>query len=131
MRALLIGGFACLIATPVFAGMTYSSIALSEKTGAWGRAYDWPSREQADSTAMDYCRKYSSQPDDCKVVTWSQGEYCAAVAVKHHTDGGVTWGSASGATMDAARSLAFETCDRYNDGQACDEILTEVCSHNN
>jgi len=117
----------CLIAQPAFA-MTYSSIALSPNTGALGRGNDLPSQSEADAKAMGYCRANSRQPDDCRVVTWSRGVYCAAVAVEVHADGGVTWGSASGVTVDVARSGAYEACGKQA-GHACQKILADVCSH--
>jgi hypothetical protein len=127
MKTGILAATLCLCAAPAFA-LSFSSIALSPNTGAWGQAHDFPTRGAADATALGYCQEHSSQPDDCRIVTWSQGEYCAAVAVHHKGDGSVVWGSDSGPNRDVARAKAYSNCVNER-GARCDEILVDVCSH--
>lgn len=126
MKIHVLVGALCLSAAPALAG--YSSIALSPNTGAWGKAHDYSSRSEADNTAVDFCRQHASDPSDCRVVTWSRGEYCAAVVVHHKKGGSVVWGSASGSTVDVATSKAYDNCVAER-GDRCDEVLATVCSH--
>ncbi|HEY1836939.1 MAG TPA: DUF4189 domain-containing protein [Rhizomicrobium sp.] len=127
MKLYILAGALCLAAAPAMA-LSFTSIALSPNTGAWGKAYGFATRGEADRTAIGYCRQHSNDPDDCRVVTWSRGEYCASVAVHHKHDGSVVWGSASGPTKDVAEAKAYDNCVSER-GKRCDEILATVCSH--
>jgi hypothetical protein len=124
MKTYILAGALCLIAAPAFAG--YASLALSPDSGAWGKAYAG-SREQSDSMALGYCQQHASDPDDCRIVNWAKGGWCAAIAVHHKRDGSVVWGAASGSSIDEARSKAYDVCVNER-GARCDEILADVCS---
>lgn len=119
-----------ILSASAASAFTYSAIAVSPNTSSWGRGYDWPTMDQAKDTAMSYCRQYSTQPDDCRVVAWSQGDYCAAVVYDPQQGGGMIWGSASGPTIEKARDEAFLACEKYA-GHPCPKILVDVCSHGN
>src|SRR5580698_9618174 len=118
MKAIILTAALCLLSAPALA-QTYSSIALSPNTGAWGRSYGFGSKEEADVMALGYCQGRSRQPEDCRVVTWSRGEYCAAVAVHHKGDGSVVWGSASGPNSGIASAKAYANCVNQR-GARCD-----------
>lgn len=124
MKTYLFATALCLIAAPAFA--SFSSLALSPKSGAWGKSHDFDSRERADSTALGYCQAHAKNPDDCRVVNWSKGGWCSAVAVRHKPDGSVEWGSGSGASLEAARAKAYSNCPTSSG--RCNEILADVCS---
>jgi hypothetical protein len=125
-KTYLLAGAFCLVAVPAFA-FSFSSIALSPDSGAWGRSHGFSTRGEADATAIGYCQQHANDPDDCRVVTWAKGGYCASVAVHHKGDGSVVWGSASGPTKDIAESKAYDNCVNER-GKRCDEILASVCS---
>jgi Domain of unknown function (DUF4189) len=109
--------------------LSYSAIAISPNTGDFGRGFDFPTQEQAESYAMDLCHKNSKQPDDCRVVARAGGDDCAAVAVHYRSDGSVIWGSATAASREEAESAALAECARQF-GAPCDYgILDEVCAH--
>src|SRR5262249_9380467 len=61
--------------------MTFSAIALSPKTGAYGYAYDQATQGAANSVALSNCRNRSGYPRDCRVVQWTRGAYCAALVL--------------------------------------------------
>jgi hypothetical protein len=126
MKAYLLAGALCLIAAPALA--SFSSLALSPRSGGWGRSHDFDSRDKADNTALSYCQT-RTRIGDCRVVTWAKGGWCAAVAVHHKGDGSVVWGSASASTMEAARANAYANCAAHSGGGRCEEILADVCSH--
>jgi hypothetical protein len=127
MKTYLLTAALCLIAAPAFA-WSFSSLALAPQSGAWGKSYNFSSREGADEAALGYCREHASDPDDCHVVNWAKGGFCAAIAVHHKGDGSVVWGAASGPNLDIARAKAYDMCVNER-GARCDEILAEVCSH--
>lgn len=126
MKTYILAGALCLIAAPAFA--SYASLALSPNSGAWGRSHGFSTREEADETAISYCQQHASDPDDCRVVNWARGGYCASVAVHHKHDGSVVWGAASGPTKEAAEAAAYGRCVDER-GKRCDEILATVCSN--
>lgn len=126
MKKYILAGALCLAAAPALAD--YSSIALSPNTGAWGKAHNYSSRSEADNTAVDFCRQHTKQPDDCRVVNWAKGGWCAAVAVHHKGDGSVIWGASSGPTLNVARAKAYDMCMNQN-GSRCESMLAEVCSN--
>jgi hypothetical protein len=127
-KIILAAAFAVLATPAVAAEQTFSAIALSPDSGAYGEGHDWPSMSQAKNKAMYYCRQNADDPRDCRVVTWSKGQYCAAVAITNMRGGGVTWGSGSGPTLRAAKQVAYDSCANQL-GEDCEKILVSVCSH--
>lgn len=108
--------------------MTYSAIALSTSTGAYGYAYDQGSQGHANRVALDNCADRADGADDCRIVQWTRGAYCAAL-VLHHTDGSsVGWGAGSARYEDEAKAIAWRECRANNNGH-CDELAATVCSH--
>jgi serine/threonine-protein kinase len=129
-KAILGAALLMMAATPAFAAQTHAAIAISANTGAWGRSFDYGTQTEAESAALDECRKHlNGHGDDCKVATWTNGAYCAAVAVSYNSDGSVAWGSNSAPTLGTARAKAMETCQQYA-GKPCDEVVTDICSQN-
>ena len=122
--------FAIAAVPAAASGMTYNSISVSPRTGAWGYAYDQPSQYAADRVAMGNCRARSNRPGDCRVVMRTHGAYCGAL-VLHHTDSdAVGWGTASAPTAGRARRAAQEQCDaNQNDGEECEEVAIVTGSH--
>ncbi|MBI3678250.1 MAG: DUF4189 domain-containing protein [Proteobacteria bacterium] len=132
MRTAFLGAaLLMMVATPSLAEQqTHAAIAISANTGAWGRSFDYGTQTEAETAALEECRKHlEGHWDDCKVATWTNGAYCAAVAVSHNEDGSVAWGSNSAPTLGTARAKAMETCAGYA-GKPCDEVITDICSQN-
>jgi serine/threonine-protein kinase len=108
--------------------MTYSAIALSPHTGAYGYAYDQPSQGAANGVALSNCRNRPGYPRDCRVVQWTRGRYCAVLVLNHDTsNGSVGWGSGSAPNEGDARRIAWRECRANNGG--CDQVAATVCSH--
>ncbi|MBI1330785.1 MAG: DUF4189 domain-containing protein [Alphaproteobacteria bacterium] len=127
MRKLILAATLCLVAAPAYAShSTWSAIAISGQTGDWGRSYDWWSKQEAIDAAMKYCKNNGAT--DCKLATWAQGNYCAAVAVKKYSDGTVAWGSASAHRLTDARSKAMDVCAQYAD-EPCDQVEVDICGN--
>ena len=99
-------------------GPSFGAIAYGPGSGAWGSAYDWDSREKAESTAMANCQKYAN---DCEVEVWFQDQ-CGAVAAE---DGrSVYWGLGDG--EGAAREDAMSKCAKGG-GKNC-QVQASQCS---
>jgi hypothetical protein len=126
MKTYILAGVLCLVAAPAMA--SFASIAISPESGAWGKSFNFPTRGQAENTAVGYCQEHASDPSDCRPVTWAKGGWCAAVVVHHKRDGSVVWGSASGPSREEARAKAYDSCVAER-GARCDEVLAEVCSN--
>lgn len=108
--------------------ITYSAIAISPNTSAWGRAQDEPTMVEALNEAMRFCRQYSSQPNDCRPVSWVQGAYCSAVVYLPANGGGMYWGTDSAPTVDEATSKAYAACQGFAN-VSCTMVLTTACAH--
>jgi hypothetical protein len=98
----------CLIlagaARPALAQDYFGAIAYSPTTRAHGWAYDYTSRSEAQSRAMDECRRHA---DDCVVALWFRNA-CGALAAG--VDGyGASWGTNRG----LAERSAMESCRRH------------------
>jgi serine/threonine-protein kinase len=117
------------LAIPVAAqATTFSAIALSPKTGAYGFALDQPSQGRANVVAAANCQARSRLPGDCRIVEWTRGPYCAALVLNHNTGNEtVGWGAGSAPSAGEARTIAWRQCRANNDD--CDEVATTVCSH--
>ncbi len=107
--------------------MTYSAIALSPRTGAFGFSYDQGSQGAANRVAMANCMSRSRRPGDCRVVSWTRGRYCAALVLAHYDNGSVGWGQGTGPREGDAKRIAWRQCRANND--ECDELAATVCSH--
>ncbi len=98
----------------------YGAIAYSPTTGAtgWSRNHDY--REEAESNALEECRKNAA---DCEVELWFDHS-CGAIAT---SDKGVSWGV--GDRGVEARFSALEKC-RQGGGENC-EVKEVVRSRGN
>lgn len=77
----------------------YGAIATNDETGMWGYGYNYPSRAQAESAALQQCGEA-----DCKVDVWFMNA-CGAVAKDQKTVG---WGWAE--TRKEAEAQALSAC---------------------
>src|SRR5262245_61101918 len=88
---------------------TFGAIAYSPTTRAHGWAYDYGSREDAESRAMAKCSRHAG---DCFVPVWFRSA-CGALAIG--VDG---YGSGWGASRKLAETYALQSCNRYSGGCA-------------
>ncbi len=75
----------------------YGAIATS-KSGLWGYAYDYPTREQAEQRALKECGK-----SDCQIQVWFKNA-CGAVA--KDPQGNLGWGWATNREQAQANALS-------------------------
>lgn len=109
--------------------VTYSAIALSQSTGAYGFSYDQGSQGRANRVATDNCSARDNGAGDCRVVQYTHGAYCAALVINHTPRGGsVGWGAGSAASEGEAKRIAWRECQVNNHGE-CDTLAASVCSH--
>jgi serine/threonine-protein kinase len=87
-----------------FRGTTYGAIAYSEKTGAWGYAYDQSTRGMAEGIARRNCTG-----DDARAVGWVRNGF-VALAVGENGAWGVGYSYGDGATNREAKERALEEC---------------------
>jgi Domain of unknown function (DUF4189) len=108
MRGLMAAGVLAVAANlcggEAAAQNNFGAIAYSPGSGAHGWAIDHPSREAAESAAMDNCRKHAG---DCTVPIWFRNA-CGALAV-----GASGYGSGWGTSRQLAESYALQTCRKY------------------
>lgn len=108
---------------------TFSAIALSQSTGAYGYAYDQGSQGRANRVALNNCADRDNGAGDCRIVQWTHGAYCAALVLNHtHHGDSVGWGAGSARTEGQAKAIAWRQCQANNNGR-CDELAASVCSH--
>lgn len=74
-----------LLANAALASDNFGAIATSDSSNYWGLTYDHPSREKAESGALEQCSKNA---DDCMVRVWFQNA-CGSVA---DNGSSVSWG---------------------------------------
>ena len=77
----------------------YGAIATSDETGAWGYAYNYPSRAQAETAALQECGEAG-----CQIEVWFANA-CGAVAKDGRSVG---WGWA--ASRAEAEAQAISAC---------------------
>jgi serine/threonine-protein kinase len=82
----------------------YGAIAYSPATGALGWSYDYRTRGEAESIALQNCSKHAS---DCIVPLWFRNA-CGALAV-----GSNGWGTAWGTNQSEAERKAITACQRW------------------
>ena len=96
----------------------FTSIAVSDSTGAWGDSWSADSRAEADRAALANCKERAT---DCKVDMWAQGE-CIALAMASDN----SWGVGIGDSRASAESDAIGEC-RGVTKEAC-AIQAHPCS---
>ena len=130
MKTMLFAAALAVAAIPAVAqAQTYSAIALSQSTGAYGYAYDQGSPGRANRVALDNCAERANDADDCRIVQYTHGAYCAALVLNHtHHGDAVGWGAGSARTEGQAKAIAWRQCQANNNGR-CDELAASVCSH--
>ena len=99
-------------------GDAYAAIAVSMKTGKYGYAVKYASREEAEKKAVTF-----SDADDAKAVVWVHDGWCA-VAV----DDNQYYGWDKGRTADEARTNALEACRKYGKDGPHPRLLVCVSS---
>jgi hypothetical protein len=79
---------------------TYGAIAYSTSTRAYGFAYNYSTRAQAESAALGYCAQ-----SDCGVVVWFSNS-CGALATAPTGQ----WATGLGSSGDFAQASALAAC---------------------
>lgn len=105
-----------LLPATLFAQDYFGAIAYSPTSGAQGWAYDQPSREAAERTALSACRKHAK---DCRVVVWFQNG-CGALAESAKVYG---WGW--GRTQALADAQAIKACSEH--AKRC-KVTRQLCT---
>jgi hypothetical protein len=108
------------------AATTFGAVAISAQSGVVGRATGAPSQAEAERLALDQCAKLGGT--DCRVATWTRGNYCGAVAVKTFANGGLTWASSTAPTLPEAKTQAMQRCEKAAQSP-CDDVVADVCSN--
>jgi hypothetical protein len=93
----------------VFRDTTYAAIAYSESTGAWGYAYDNPSRDIAEILAKRRCRERDPLATDALPVGFVRNGW-VALALGENGAWGAGYSHGDGATNTAAKKMALDEC---------------------
>ncbi len=112
------GRLALILATMLFTGLVptlasadfHGAIAFSQVNGAEGYSFNYRSRGQAETRAMEECRLRSG---GCRIATWFRNA-CGALAVGRGNGFGAAWGP----TRYAAEQKAINICARNASGCA-------------
>lgn len=99
---------------------TYTAIAWSPATGAYGTSWHWTDEGAAQNTALGNCEQYGQKPGDCRVMAWAQNA-CAALAVGLNKGYGWAWNT----DRTAAEATALSSCQQYDSG--C-QMVAATCS---
>ncbi len=97
---------------------SYGAIALGAKSKAWGTSYQWRTRAEAESKALNRCSEHGK---DCKVIVWFEHS-CGAVATGEVDN--IFWGLGNG--EGAARKNALDKCVQGG-GRNC-KVQVSQCS---
>jgi hypothetical protein len=100
------------------AGAKYGAIAFSPSTNAWGEAYRYGSRAEAECRALAECAKNARY---CRVAVWFNDKSGAVASAE-----GSIWAGGLGRTEAAATNDAIADC-RKRGGKKC-EMQHAVCS---
>ncbi|GMG84783.1 hypothetical protein LNKW23_39990 [Paralimibaculum aggregatum] len=107
------------------AAETFGAIAYSTSDQKWGRAWDYGSREAAETAAKEFCAAAGGA--NCETAVWLE-DGCGAVArapsTKDISQLGVSWGFE---TAEASRPRAIAECEQNHGGEAC-TVVASVCS---
>lgn len=125
LSGLLALGTIAATSAPAIAARTYGAIAISAQAGVFGRATGASSQAEAERLAMAQCVQLGG--NDCRLATWTRGNYCGALAVKTFQGGGMSWATSTAPTLDQAKSQAMERC-LQEAKSACDDVIADVCS---
>jgi serine/threonine-protein kinase len=98
----------------------YGAIARSSTVGSHGYAYDYATREAAETRALRECESYSGS-GDCEVLVWFANG-CGALAEGNNGAAGTGWG----AERETAEYYAIETCEHHG-GDSCN-VIRWVCT---
>jgi serine/threonine-protein kinase len=109
-----------LAAPKALANEYYGAIARSPMTGSHGYAYDYATRDAAETRALRECESYSGA-GDCQVLVWFANA-CGALAEGSNGAAGTGWG----ADVSTAEYYAIETCKDYG-GTYC-QVTRWVCT---
>lgn len=102
----------------------YAAVAYSPTTGKFGYAWNWGSRSQAESVALQNCKA-----DDAKVVGWVKGGWLVLAVAEDKAYGvGYTYGD--GATNTAAKQAAISDCLKHTKVSGPIKVKVILCSGN-
>ena len=102
---------------PAAAQDNHGAIAFSQRTGAVGWSYDFPTRAAAEQRALQECGQHGG---GCRITTWFRNA-CGALAVGD----GNGWGGSWGNTRHEAESKALSLCS--NETRRC-TVRRWVCT---
>ena len=121
--ALLHGCLApAIAATSADASQPASWGAIASRPGAYGYAFNHPSREAAERAARAQCDRSAGRTGSCEVRV-SFDRSCGALAIGNFGE----WGAASAATTSAAGKAAIAQCEGRLPTEPC-KVVTSVCS---
>jgi len=113
---------AAVAATPADAGPPASWGAIASRPGAYGYAFNHPSRDAAERAARAQCDRMPGRAGSCEVRV-SFDRSCGALATGNFGE----WGAASAATTGAAGKAAIAQCEGRLPTEPC-KVVTSVCS---
>ena len=122
---MIAGGALLLAAVPVRAQDVHGAIAFGQITQdqavAYGFAWDYPSRDEAQQAALNACLS-ANGGSDCTVLAWFQNS-CGALAVDQY---GMAQGKGA-RTLEQAEARALATCEAAG-GVGCAVVGSECVS---
>lgn len=101
---------------------SFAAVAYSPSSAAWGWAFDYSSRNEAERRALDEC---GNNATDCRVGSSARDDLCFTLAEGETSNGGKALGWAKGINRSEARQSAVQSCRQY--GSGCLPVK-ETCS---
>lgn len=105
----------------------YGAIAFSSSTFAYGYAYSQPSQDDAELTALEYCKKNKLAPKDCKVQLWFS-DACGSLALKAEGKSDDAWGMDWANSKSAAAKKALKICNKSATGGTGCKTEVTICA---
>ena len=122
--AVMAGAALLLVAVAVRAQDAHGAIAFGQvaqsQTVAYGLAWDYPARDDAQEAAMNAC--FGGGGSDCTVLAWFQNG-CGALAVDQY---GMAQGKGA-RSLDRAEARALQACEAA-DGVGCAVVVSQCVS---
>ncbi len=95
----------------------YAAIAYSRSTGAYGYAYGYHTRKEAEDEALKRC-----DAEDAQVLTWGQNRWIALARASDNS-----YGHAGADTESEAQKTALSYCGEHSDD--CEIVVSIYANH--
>ncbi len=122
IRAALIAAAPLVLATTLPAAADWGGVAINSDGVGWGYSAGWDTKRDAENRAMQYCRQFSNDGSNCRVVMTTR--QCGAV-VRGRVGSGSKLFATGARLANTAANAALNQCREA--GSSC-ELRRKFCA---